>query len=253
MTEMPSDAETLIRGLSAAHATGRSDVGISGWIPPDTDAAFAIQDKVAAAMGGIAGWKVGAATPTTPPLFAPILAGRVYRAGPAPIRVPARYAVETEIAMVMAKAFSASSTAPTEEEVVAAVGSAHVAIELCATRLSDWSKAPPLLNLADNQANYALVLGPQVRDWRAVDAVKQRAITTVAGKVVGDTVGGHSHKGLAVLLTRQVAHCVTRRGGMPAGTVITTGSWTGIHWLDAPAKVRGDFPGIGSIEIDLVV
>lgn len=247
MTTSPAAlAETLV----AAHRGGPA-VAIDGWIPPDVDTAFQVQDRVAVAMGGIAGWKVGAPDPKTQPLFAPIVSGRIWPAGQTPIQVPSRYAVEIEIAVVVGRSFPAAPTPPTAREALAAISKAHVALELCATRLTDWSKASPMLNIADNQANYGLVLGPVVADWRGIDAGRLRAAVSADGRMLGETTGGHAHKGLADLIAAQIGHCVTRRGGIPAGTVITTGSWTGIHWLDAPARVTGRFDGLGEISVDL--
>ena len=42
---------------------------------PDRSAVYAIQDGVAQATGPVAGWKVGARTPTAEPNPAPLLAG----------------------------------------------------------------------------------------------------------------------------------------------------------------------------------
>lgn len=247
---MTTSPATLADRLVAAHRGGPA-VAIDGSAPPDIDTAFMVQDHVAKAMGGIAGWKVGAPAPGAPALFAPIVAGRIWQEGAAAIAVPARYAVEIEIAVVIGRDFAAAVSPPSASEALAAVAKAHIALELCATRLTDWSKAPPLLNIADNQANYGLVLGPVVADWRGVDAARLRAVVSAGGTMLGDTTGGHAHKGLAELVVAQIGHCVTRRGGMPAGTVITTGSWTGIHWLDAPARVTGHFDGLGEISADL--
>lgn len=247
---MTTSPAALVERLVAAHRGGTA-VAIDGWVPPDVDTAFTVQDHVAKAMGGIAGWKVGAPAPAAPALFAPIVSGRIWQAGAAAIAVPARYAVEIEIAVVIGRAFPAAASPPSATDALAAVSKAHIALELCATRLTDWPKAPPMLNIADNQANYGLVLGPVVADWRGIDAGRLHAVVEAGGKVLGDTTGGHAHKGLADLVVAQIGHCVTRRGGMPAGTVITTGSWTGIHWLDAPTRVTGRFDGLGEISVDL--
>ena len=41
------------------------------------------------------------------------------------------------------------------------------------------------------------------------------------------------------------------RGGIAAGTIVTTGSWMGIRWVDTPADVAGIFDGVGEIKAGL--
>ena len=70
---------------------------------PDRDAVYAIQDGVARATGPVAGWKVGARTPTAEPNPAPLLAGAL-------VTSPARFdgkamhmiGVEIEISFLIA-------------------------------------------------------------------------------------------------------------------------------------------------------
>src|SRR6476620_12692076 len=77
---------------------------------PDRDAVYAIQDGVAAATGPVAGWKVGARTPTAEPNPAPLLAGAL-------VKSPARFdgktmhmiGVEIEISVHIAKDIAARS------------------------------------------------------------------------------------------------------------------------------------------------
>ena len=46
-----------------------------------------------------------------------------------------------------------------------------------------------------------------------------------------------------------IDHCCRHRGGLRRGDVITTGTFTGIHFLAGPARVEAEFPGIGTVEI----
>ena len=248
-----ADVKTFADALIAARCRNGTPAALPGTIPANPDDAYKIQDLVAAEFGANAGWKVGAANPTSEPFCAPVLAGGIIEAGPSPIQCPATTGIEVEIAFRMAKAFPASAKAPSEADVIAAIGSAHVAMELCASRLATGAKSPPMANLADNGLNLAFVLGPRVADWRAIYAAKQIARAIVGGKTVVETTGGHSQKNLTALLVWQVGHVVTRRGGLAAGAVIATGSWTGLHWTSPPATVGGEFPGVGRMDIALAL
>ena len=252
MTDQQIDA--LAGALVAARRPGAAPVATPDVPPATQDEAYRVQDAVLARLGPAAGWKVGAASNSADPSCAPILSGGVGFAGRHPVIVPSRAGVEIEIAFRIARTFPASLAAPTRDAVLAAIGSAHVVIETCARRVADKSAtAPPLLLLADNIQNHGLVIGPLVEGWRALDGDKLTARMTADGRLLGETTGGHTAKDLLRLLVWQVGHCVTRRGGLPAGTIVTTGAWTGMHMVDAPARIVAEFPALGRIEIALAV
>ena len=106
---------------------------------PDRAAVYAIQDGVAAATGPVAGWKVGARTPTAEPNPAPLLAGAL-------VKSPARFdgkamhmiGVEIEISFHIVRDIAARSEPVGREEALAAVGDAFVGMEVVDTRLADF-------------------------------------------------------------------------------------------------------------------
>src|SRR5258707_9386778 len=137
---------------------------------PDRDAVYAIQDGVAHATGPVAGWKVGARTPTAEPNPAPLLAGAL-------VKSPARFdgkamhmiGVEIEISFHIVRDIAARDEPVGREEALAAVGDAFVGMEVVDTRLADFKQADPEWLLADNQMNHALVVGDGVKDWARLD------------------------------------------------------------------------------------
>jgi len=79
---MTVDISHAVQGLLEAR---RSGIQVAPpFALPDRDAVYAIQDGVAAATGPVAGWKVGARTPTAEPNPAPLLAGAL-------VKSPARF------------------------------------------------------------------------------------------------------------------------------------------------------------------
>jgi 2-keto-4-pentenoate hydratase len=216
--------------------------------PPDLATAYAIQDRVAAALGGIAGWKGGPVDPAAVRASA-IVAGGV-------VRSPATFdgrdfriiGVEGEIAFVLARGFAAGA-APSDAEVLDAVASAHVAIEVCDTRIEPWRDVDALWKLADFQANRGLVLGDAAGDWRTRDFAAQPAAITADGARIGGRTGfGPTGEPRAVLCSI-VRHLCATRGGVAAGAAVTTGSWTGLELVQPGARVVCSFAGIGSAEV----
>ena len=252
-----SDVIAFAAALLAARKSGASRASLPHMVPKSDAAAYQVQDAVIAALGPVEGWKVGAANPTSVPNCSPVLRGGIIDAGkggiPLSIPVPHPTGIETEIAFRMARAFPAGNVAPSAAEVLAGIGSAHVAMELCSYRLQEGPKSPPLALLADNGMNLGFIIGPEVKSWREIDIHKQVARAWVDNKAAVETTGGHTQKDLAALLVWLVGHVVTQRGGLAAGAVVATGSWTGLYWVDHAANVAAEFPGIGRLEARLAM
>jgi 2-keto-4-pentenoate hydratase len=216
---------------------------------PDRDAVYAIQDGVAAATGPIAGWKVGARTPTAEPNPAPLLAGAL-------VKSPARFdgkamhmiGVEIEISFHIVRDIAARDEPVGREEALAAVGDAFVGMEVVDTRLADFKQADPEWLLADNQMNHALVIGESVKGWKGLDWASLQVKLTIDGKVEVDQKGGLGSVDPVRPLAWMIDHAVRLRGGIRAGQAITTGSWTGLRYYPPGTRARGEFVELGSVE-----
>jgi 2-keto-4-pentenoate hydratase len=252
-----ADAETFASALLAARKSGAKLAAMPAVLPQTDADAYKVQDIVRAKLGPTEGWKVGAANATSEPNCAPVLKGGIIAAGsggiPLSIPVPRPTGIEVEIAFRMVKGFPASTVAPSAAEIFAGIGSAHVAMELCAYRLADGVNASAKALLADSGMNLGFLMGPEVKDWRKVDVNKQIARAWVDNKAAVETTAGHTQKDLGALLVWLVGHVVTKRGGLNAGSVVATGSWTGVHWVDHAANVAAEFPGVGRLEARLAM
>ena len=244
---MSQDISHAVQTLLEARRSGRQ------MAPPfalqDRDAVYAVQDGVARATGPVAGWKVGARTPTADPNPAPLLAGALV---PSPARFDGKamhmIGVEVEISFHIVRDIPARASVVEREEALAAVGDAFVGMEIVDTRLADFKNADPDWLLADNQMNHALVMGDRVRDWKALDWPKLQVRLVIDGQTVVDQQGGLGAVDPVRPLIWMIDHAVRRRGGIRAGQAITTGSWTGLLYFPAGSHARGDFLGLGAVE-----
>lgn len=243
---MPFDIAAVAAALLAARRGGPAVPAVAP--PPGLAEAYAVQDQVAAALGGVAGWKGGPAAAEAA-RASPILAGEVR---PSPARFDGGgfriIGIEGEIAFVLARGFAPGAT-PTEAEVLDAVAAAHVAIEVCDTRIDPWREADPLWKIADCQANRGLVLGDAVAEWRTRELATQRAEARADGAPIGESIGPPANGDPRAVLVAVVRHLCTRRGGVAAGAAITTGSWTGLPLVRPGALVEVRFDGIGGARV----
>jgi 2-keto-4-pentenoate hydratase len=218
--------------------------------PQDLDDAYAIQDLVIAGLGAVAAWKVGARGPDGAPSCAAIAETSLFESG---ARLPAEafhlVGLEAEIAYRMARDLPARNDPYSREEVLAAIGSVHPAIEIADTRFATWGSQDRLSHVADQLNHGALVIGAGVEDWRRIDPNLQRAVLTVNDAVMSNVVGGNP-AGDLLRLVHWLANDGSRaQDGLRAGTIVTTGSLTGIAFETAPARVRADLHGLGTVEV----
>jgi 2-keto-4-pentenoate hydratase len=210
------------------------------------DEAYRIQDMVFAQLWPgerPAAWKVGSASDKVEPMAAPI-----HTVHHSPATLPASgmhmIGVEAEIAFRLARDLPPRPEPYREEEVASAVGEALVAIEFCDTRLANWKGAPPLWKLADFHTNFALVVGSGTSEWRALGFTAQRVELRLGERTIAAT-GTHPFGNPIRLMPWIAAHCMRRTGGLRAGDIVTTGSWTGLEFARPGDEIVARFPGIG--------
>lgn len=245
--DISTDVSRAVQALLQARRTGTQVA--PPFALPDRAAVYAIQDGVARATGPVAGWKVGARTPTAEPNPAPLLAGALV---PSPARFDGKamhmIGVEVEISFHIARDIAARRTPVSRDEALAAVGDAFVGMEIVDTRLANFEKADPEWLLADNQMNHALVVGSSFEEWSSKDWADLQVRLVIDGETVVEQKGGLGAVDPVRPLAWMIDHAVRERGGVRAGQAITTGSWTGLRYFPPGTKARGEFEGLGAVE-----
>lgn len=235
-----SDAWSGGRQFEAAKVAG----------PQSALEAYLVQDRVFAARfpkGRATAWKAGTSGPLAEPTGAPI--GDV-RPSPAAFAANAFHmiGIEAEVAYRFRRDLPGAATV-SEAELADAVGEVLVTIEVCDTRMGDWKGASALWKLADFQLNGALVTGSGTSAWRGIDFLRQSAELWVDGAKKVEQTGVHPLGDPFKLLPWAVAHCAKRAGGVKAGDLVTTGSWTGMEFVKPGQSVVARFPGIGEASV----
>lgn len=220
---------------------------------PQNDAdAYAIQDAVARRLGPVGGWKVGAATPTSEPFRAPIQADVIFENTR---RVPASLfhviGVEAELAYRFGRDLPPRGTPYAREEVLSAIDTLHPVIELVDTRFARRDAADPLTHRADHQNNGGLVVGAGVRDWRGIDPLRQPVRLTIDGALRHEGVGGNTAGDNIRLLIWMANDGARGQGGLKAGQIVTTGSCSGLIFVEPGARLRAEFAGVGDVEVEV--
>ena len=205
--------------------------------------AEAIEDKVA-------GWKV-AGRPG--PLLGRVFAAHVYQT---PVDLPAdRYhdlLMECEVGFRMTADFPARA-APYGDDEVLDNAVATCTLELVDTRFINGKHIPEndrhvLQICADNAAHAALVVGPEIPDWRAVDLTSIEVVARIDGaEALAKNAGGIERPEVTLVW---LVNTLSDRGiGLAAGQYITTGSLTHPSALRRGNQVTADFGDYGAITL----
>jgi 2-keto-4-pentenoate hydratase len=162
-----------------------------------------------------------------------------------------RPGIEIEVAFRLARDIEAGDLAlRSANDPAAFLDAMAVSIELVDFRWQGQAAAPGTLRDCDLQSNAALVVG----EWtplRAIDWAAQVATLEVNGQPVGRYQGAHAAGDPLWFASQWLEHAVARHGRLAEGSVLTTGSWCGMVWLDGPSEVTARFDGIGEARLTL--
>jgi 2-keto-4-pentenoate hydratase len=246
---MPFDVERAASLLVAARREHRQ---IEPFTPPPSEAeeAYAVQDAVTRRLGPLGGWKVGAKAPGATPNAAPLLADLI-RPGPAdwPSSSLHMIGIEAELAVRLGRDVEPRSDPIESHEIWAAIETVHAAIEIVDTRLADWRGAYRLWVLADNQSNGGFVYAPEGVPFRDQSFADAPVRLSIDGRRVAEGRGGNPAGDPRWLVKWLVNHCARHRGGLRAGMLVTTGSCTGMLFVERGATVEATFEGVGAIKV----
>lgn len=255
----PDAIDDAVNALREARNARTPIAGLPEGCRPETVSdGYAIQDGfIRAWPDGVAGWKVGATSAMAQQMFSVSepFCGPVFRAAvfQTPARPPARdfpiRGMECELAFRLGTALPGRPGGHDRDSVGGAVAAVIPAIEVVSTRFRALQGHGVAEVVADGAANGALVLGEERTDWRSLDLAAVTAVATVdgaeQGRGDGSLVLGHPLAALAWLAD----HLAARGKPLTAGMVVTTGTMTGIQWLEPGQEGVGDFGELGRVSV----
>jgi 2-oxo-3-hexenedioate decarboxylase/2-keto-4-pentenoate hydratase len=260
------DADAMDRAAimiaDARAAVGRLAPLPAGLAPRDEAEAYAVQDRLrlhlaGRGLGGIAGFKIGCTTEVMQkylginhPCAGGMSSGRIYASGSDfPAGVFVRPGVECEIAVEVARDLAPDEAPFDRRHLQDAIAAVHPAIEIVDDRYDNWREMETLTLIADDFFHAALVLGPRVTDWQALDLASLRGTLCVDGVETGCGVGsdilGHPLDALAWLCNHRAARGLALR----TGDLVSLGSVTQTYWLHPGQSAKVEIEGLGAVSL----
>jgi 2-keto-4-pentenoate hydratase len=220
-------------------------------VPASASDAYLAQQLTIAELGGGAGYKIGAKSPADEPQCAPLPATKVFGAKTGVRRADyARIGLELEIAFSFATDID-QRFAERTDDVLDAIDSMSVVVEVVDSRFKAWPQVDKLLQLADLQNNGALVIGDSRRYDRSFDFVAPKVSFHYGDQEIFSGRASNPAGDPRRLVVWLVTRALQRGQAIPARTLLTTGSYTGCYMAEGPDIVRGTIEGIGGIEFDI--
>ncbi|MDO6564999.1 hypothetical protein Q4488_16580 [Amphritea sp. 1_MG-2023] len=192
----------------------------------------------------LAGWKcalpISMDGMTNVPVVAPIFSGSVVSHSPCPIILDDGHCkIEPEIAFCFAQDLPCRATAYSEDEVIAALGGAQLALELILSRYIEPKAVSYIDHLADCLFNQGLFLGPAIGLEEAFQAATIDFTLTAPWLDSGvQTFAGQHPCGLPQTPLLWLVNFLNQQGiGIKAGQQVITSSYAGV----IEARVGHDF------------
>lgn len=226
-----------------------------------TAEAYEVQDLVYKALEGetapvAQAWKSGGPNRSSEQTHSALLAQGILQNGadmrnwPLNIRI-----VEIEIAFRIRCDITHEQAAAIDHEgSKKLIAAKTVSIEIVDSRWQQAGQAQALLKLADMQSHGTLVLGdwtPYTQSDAERDWSKQRCSLKIGEQPVVSFMGTHTLQDPTYVLPAWLKHATSKGQTLPAGTIITTGSWCGMPFANKGDLIVAEFDGIGKTSVQL--
>jgi 2-keto-4-pentenoate hydratase len=237
--------------LAAARRTGTPLERLPDDCRPATiEEALAIQDALVRTLGErVAGYKV-ARLPGGHLAHGVIVGSRVIASGG---EVDARdvplLGMEAEIAFRFLRDVPPRAQDYSYEEVAERVV-AFPALEIVATRYRDYLGTPVIERAADFMSNGAFVVGADQPQWRSMDLVNLAVSLSFDDGIIAERTGGHV-TGDPLLPAVDLVNALRASGGVRAGQMMTTGTYTGLNFATAGQRVTARFEGFAPVTVSV--
>ena len=249
---------SLAQDLWDARRLGRTISPARDDLPATQDEAYEVQDAIAELSGlPRCGYKVGSTSkeaqlllgtdePGSGVLLAPYVHQSPVRIGIVPEQMPA---VEGEFAFRLGRDLPPRAEPYTITEVAEAIEGVAGAIEVVGTRFSGGLDGKGrLLTTADGGVNIALATG-RWAEFSGQDLRAHRVAMTINDDLRGAGTGSRS-LGDPLNVMLWIANRQSDRVGLKAGEIVSTGTCTGLDFVQPKDVARADFGALGAVVIE---
>lgn len=239
-----------------ARRSSHSQGGALASQPTTIEQSLAIQLAIVEQLNErVGGWKCCLPLDNGKVIVAPIFKSTIQSQSPCELNaVNGMAEIENEIAFVFSQNLPAKNDDYSEDEILAAVGSYHMALELMETRFADSYAATYYEKLADSLTNQGMFIGPEITKADALNASRLNVTLLQANQrenkqsFIGQHPNGGAEKPLFWLV-----NFLSKQGiGVTKGQAVITGSYDGIKTVGFGSQCTVNYENIGEYDISFV-
>jgi 2-keto-4-pentenoate hydratase len=235
-----------------------------GRMPADLASGYAIQDAAIAMWpDDLAGWKIGMVPAElrkklgVDRIAGPIFARQV-RFAPVdgvvelPVLRGGFAAIEAEFVLKIGRDQDVAQSAWSATVAGDMIGAVHIGAELAGSPFAGINDHGPAVTASDFGNNAGLVVGPEVKEWRAIDWARAEARTSVDAKLVGEGNAAMLPGGPLAALAFLLTHCAERGRPLKQGDWVSSGAVTGVHKIEAGQAAELSFGPYGVLRCQAI-
>ena len=212
----------------------------------DVAEAVGVQQAVQQGLGaGVGGWKV-AINKDFGAIGAPMFESNIREAPCEWAFAPGLY-LEVEVALRLKRDLPPGTY--TRADIIAAIDSLCLGVEVVRSRLDVGGAAPFLTFLGDNLGNAGYVIDSARLPWSEMDINARRCNVLKDGKAVFDGPCAHPLNDVLAAFTGFASRQTGALGGLKAGQIVTTGSVCGLLPVDEPGTFLIEIEQLGTITL----
>ena len=228
--------------------------------PDDVAEGYAAQRLLDELAGPVTGWKIAATSEAGQKHLGASgpLIGRLYQAQHRPsgsalsVGGMRMRSAEPEFAFVLERDLRGRAGELEIEDVLAAVGSLVLAIEVPDSRFTDFTKVGVPSLVADMMCGGHFITGPSVADWRSLDLRQQAARMLCDGEERSSGSGANVMGDPRAALRWMANEVIALGWPLRAGDIIITGASAPPVTVHAGADVEAVFDGLGTVAVRFV-
>lgn len=257
----PEQTKEAARIVSTARKECMLLEGLGDLTPRTMEHGYELQDAIIQIWNEpIVGWKVGATNEKVQELFGvnepfhgPFFAPTTF-ASPATPEAGnfGHLCIESEFAFRFGTTLAARESTYGREVILDAVEAVIPAFELVSPRFDTLLQDRVALAAADCGINGGFVLGEDYADWRKLDLATHPVRLTVDGEMKGEGTGSNVLGHPFNVLDWLVNALSSRDIDLNAGEIVSTGTCTGIVYLEQGQKAVADYGVLGEIEVTFI-
>jgi len=262
-THTEKDIMAISQTLIEARISRRGLKQYPGQLPKTLETAYRVQDlSISKWPDQIVGWKVGGIPPhlqaqyQNTRLCGPIYANNVKKidnnkTAIMPVFENGYAAVEAEFIIELGDTSTLPSNNITEQQAREAIEKVYIGAEIASSPIQNINDLGPAAPISDFGNNTGMIIGPEIKNWQALNLSNIPVTTIVDGTQHGPVKITSELEGPIGATKFLIEHLKQRNYKIDKGTYISSGAITGIHDSVVGSQATLIFTDLGTLNIKI--